>query len=111
MLAPRVLEQDLPLRRVVLLRGEAGNDVLTGGLGPDSFIFKKSFDDDVVTDFSTAEGDVLWFQKQTLSSADEVLATAEQDGLNTVLNLGANGTVTLQNFDFTALSEDDFRFS
>lgn len=93
------------------LRGEAGNDVLIGGLGPDSFIFKKSFGNDIVTDFSADEGDVLWFQKQAFSTAAEILAEAEQDGSNTVLDLGTNGTVTLQDVDLTSLTEDDFRFS
>ncbi|MEM7425514.1 MAG: cadherin-like domain-containing protein [Pseudomonadota bacterium] len=93
------------------LRGEGGDDVLTGGLGPDSFIFRKTFGDDTVTDFSAEEGDVLWFQKQALNTAAEILSAATSQGENTLLNLGPSGTVTLQGVDLLTLSEDDFRFS
>ncbi len=45
--------------RADVLEGGAGDDRLSGGVGPDQFVFGSAVGDDVVTDFSVSQGDVL----------------------------------------------------
>ena len=56
-----------------LMLGGLGDDLLTGGLGPDRFLFE---DDgaDVVTDFSSAEGDLLIFYADGAQFSDLVFS-------------------------------------
>lgn len=41
------------------LSGGMDDDILTGGKGADTFVFEASDGDDVITDFSTRDGDIL----------------------------------------------------
>ena len=47
------------------LEGGAGNDFLTGGGGGDTFVFRATGGNDVVTDFSAAQGDRVMLDSQT----------------------------------------------
>ncbi len=65
------------------LQGDRGNDVLTGGSGRDSFVFGKSFGDDVVTDFDKA------FDRLVLLDGAAVRST-------TVLDANGDGAMDLR---------------
>jgi Ca2+-binding RTX toxin-like protein len=74
--------------------GGAGNDTLTGGAGSDTFIFRGTFDDDVITDFDEVEDSLEFYAadgtsiaiseliESTDSSGNRVLSTS--DGLSSV---------------------------
>ncbi len=94
-----------------MVNEKGGKDFLRGGLGPDSFMFRISPGDDAVAGFNGTEGNVLWFQGLGLNAADEALAAAFQDGTDTEIDPGAEGSVRLPGVDMALLVEDDFRFN
>jgi Ca2+-binding RTX toxin-like protein len=93
------------------LTGGRGNDQLTGGQGADRFIFWALFGQDAITDFSAAQGDVLFFQatmtggNRTLTDA-QVLSTYATDLGDAVrFDFGGGQIVTL--FGVSTLAELD----
>jgi len=98
--------------------GSYGKDTLTGGGGADGFLWKSideighfNFDPDIVTDYSTAQGDVLHFSN---IDADETVAGNQNftfissaaftapgqinwftDGANTFIQLNTNADLTV----------------
>ena len=74
------------------MNGGAGDDVLTGGNGPDLFVFNAGFGDDVITDFKN--NDHIQFDDELFPSPEEVLMASEQVGEDTVITLEDN-TITL----------------
>jgi Ca2+-binding RTX toxin-like protein len=79
------------------IRGGAGNDNLTGGAGPDSFIFAEEsgngvVETDTITGYSQAGGDVV-----DVSEAGGVIASQVVAGnLEVTLGGGDNDLVVLQ---------------
>ncbi len=89
------------------LRGDYGNDTLVGGAGRDRFIFNLQGGRDVVKDY-TDETDRLDFSNFNYGTAQDVLATARQDGANVVFELPNGVTVTLENVNVAVLEATDF---
>ena len=81
-----------------MLFGGAGNDVLQGGAGHDTFVFAGGGGNDVVLDFE-AGSDMLQIASDIngtgVHSAEDVAARATTVGGNTVIDLGHGDTVTL----------------
>ncbi|MEP2707925.1 MAG: Ig-like domain-containing protein, partial [Roseibium sp.] len=95
------------------LYGGDGDQILTGGSGSDTFVFKSGdTGHDTVTDFSAGEGleDVLQFETAIFADADAVLAAATDDGTNTIITIDADTSVTLENVSVMDLNKDDFQF-
>ncbi|WP_132408400.1 calcium-binding protein [Neorhizobium sp. S3-V5DH] len=94
------------------LEGGAGNDSLTGGDGSDVFVFKSDFGFDWVQDFTAGAGtdDVIEIADSPITDFQAILAAASQEGINTVIALDANNTITLHNVMLSNLHADDFRF-
>lgn len=96
------------------LNGGAGDDVLSGGAGNDALVFKPGFGSDVVTDFTAGLGvaDVIRFHGfgTVFDTFIEVMAVTAQSGADTVIEIDANNTITLQDVARTSLVADDFRF-
>ncbi len=69
------------------LNGGLGDDILVGGLGSDVFRFAANSGNDIIVDYSQAEGDRLDFQGQTYTVQDV-------DG-SAVFTLSGGGTVVL----------------
>lgn len=70
------------------ISGDRGDDTLAGGRGADTFYFAPGFGNDLVTDFSAAEGD-------RVQLPPGVAYTVRQVGGDTVLEL-AGGRLTLR---------------
>ena len=100
-----------------LMSGLAGDDRLTGGLRNDIFVFAPGFDNDIITDFSRAEGnrDIIDLSAFNFASFTEVLSRAIINGADTIFNFGNGDTLTVQNTAaagiITKLLVDDFILS
>ncbi len=90
------------------MRGEAGNDALTGGAGKDTFIMQSGGGNDVITDFEIGADAVHLGSFGYGGFADLDLA---DDGLGgSVLNLADGGSVTFSSVTTASLGADDFIF-
>ncbi|MEH6633732.1 MAG: type I secretion C-terminal target domain-containing protein, partial [Halopseudomonas aestusnigri] len=95
-----------------LIEGGGGEDTLSGGLGADVFLFNAGESgNDVITDFSLAEGDILHLgdllSGEEENSLDNYLNFVEVGG-DTVISVDTNGdgsgtdhTITLTGVDLT----------
>ena len=94
------------------IEGAAGNDFLAGNSGNDTFIFASGSGFDVVTDFSSQQGDIINLQSNLnssgITSAAQALAQAFNFGGNVVINLGGSNTITLLGVSVANLSASDF---
>jgi Ca2+-binding RTX toxin-like protein len=103
------------------LIARSGNDTLTGGAGDDTFFIGTG--NHIITDFGAGAGvhdriDLGDFKPSNFSFGQnvfrdlaDVLAHATQNGANTVIDLGAGNSLTLQNVQKSALHPDDFIWS
>ncbi|MEO1114764.1 MAG: hypothetical protein AAFY05_20620, partial [Pseudomonadota bacterium] len=98
------------------LDGGEGNDQLTGGEGLDIFIFNGGHDE--ILDFnphlgdddSGSDGDLVSISIAGIADFDDLLATASQDGADTVFSISDDDRLTLQNTLLITLEVDDFKF-
>ncbi len=96
------------------LIGGAGNDILTGGADADTFVLGRAGGADVITDFSTAGGDVVALPAGLLRGVTDFAGLrphlSDANG-SAVLNLGGGGnSVTFQGVASAQLAADDFAF-
>lgn len=89
------------------LDGGAGADRYNGGLGADTLIFAADGAAETVQRFGDGE-DVMDISAFSLSGFDAV--TAEQAGLDVLIDLGGGDTIRLQRFDLDDLDDSDFIF-
>lgn len=89
-----------------LIVGGAGNDTLAGGGGTDIFSFRDSSGTDTITDFESVD---ILDVGSSFGDTDLALGAAIQDGDNTLIDLGNNNLVVLENFDVNNLSVDNFQ--
>jgi Ca2+-binding RTX toxin-like protein len=85
---------------------------MTGGNGPDTFVFAANFGNDVITDLKP-HVDAIQFDDSVFAKFDDVLAHASPegpDGLNTVITY-ANDTITLKDVVLSSLQANDFFFA
>ena len=93
----------------------SGNDIMTSGVGADTFVFNgKTFGNDVVTDFRSqgcSYQETIQFSKTAFSSFAAVLAHAAQVGTDViVITYDAADHVTLKNVSLGTLTQHDFHF-
>ncbi|WP_237481009.1 Ig-like domain-containing protein [Lichenibacterium dinghuense] len=89
-----------------------GERTLTGIGGGDTFVFQRGLAQDVVTNF-LAKGDAhdtLSFSRSEFSSFADVLASASQVGMDTVITGNHGDKLTLTNVAVGDLSRSDFKF-
>ena len=110
--AEAVLHQDLNGDGVIsgggaaqatTVSGTAGNGVLFGNGGNNTFVFAGNFGKDTVADFHAAT-DVLQFDHTAFTDVADVLAHAAQAGADVTVTVDATHSVTLSN---TVLSQQD----
>ncbi|MGH0004267.1 calcium-binding protein [Pseudovibrio ascidiaceicola] len=97
----------------VTLEGTTSSDVITAGVGSDIFIFTDTqIGNDVLTDFKVGANseDVIHFNVARFANFDEVIAAAQDNGVDTVISMDANNTVTLKDVVLSDLHSDDFQF-
>ncbi len=94
------------------ISGNAGNDYMEGGAGSDSFLFKAGDGWDHIADFQSGTGgDVVNLQGwAALSDVTTALATATQDGADTVFNFSASDGVRLAGVSKASLTTANFLF-
>ena len=94
------------------LNGGAGDDVLVGQGGVDTFVFVDDFEHDVVTDFQAdAAGDVLLFRADQFGGFEEIMEHAVDDGQgNTIIDLDADHSIALLDVNVAQLTADNFFF-
>jgi VCBS repeat-containing protein len=88
------------------LNGGAGGNRLTGGAGADTFVFDSTSSPsaDIVTDFRPSEGDKLGLTAFGISSSTTNFSFASQSGFDTLLTIGENHFITLENTDVTNIN-------
>ncbi len=98
------------------LRGDGGNNALTGGLGADRFIVSPG--NDTVRDFDQGsgvfdhtEGDRIDLGNSQIYNFAELQSHLSQPGFNTVIDLGSGNSITLNNVDIDSLTASDFVFT
>ena len=89
-----------------VIAGDRGNNVLTGGEGDDTFVFRADSGRDRVTDFEV--GDDLLSVGEIFDSAEEALDATRQKGADTVVDLGHGDQVTLVGVQASDLDADSF---
>ncbi|WP_170516209.1 beta strand repeat-containing protein [Ruegeria atlantica] len=88
-----------------LISGEGGDDILIGGLGRDTFSFGEDFGNDVIQDFEIGR-DQLQFGDLGPDFGGAV--NVAQDGNDTLITFGNEGSVRLSGINSADLTEDDF---
>lgn len=99
-----------------LLSGGDGNDVLTGGNGVDTFVFDGGHD--TIRDFDpgfdwwlwSRPGDQITINLDGVEDFDDVIASAVQDGGDTVIQFNDEDSLTLRNTWVGELDSDVFAF-
>jgi Ca2+-binding RTX toxin-like protein len=95
-----------------IINGLAGNDLLTGGAGADTFVFAPGFGKDTVTDYHAGE-DVVEIDHTIFADFSALAAQAADDGLgNTIITVDAGNTITLVGVTTSILQQNqsDFHF-
>ncbi len=91
----------------------AGNDLMYGGGGADTFTFAELSGHDIIQDFAASglSHDVIDFHGiSALSSFTSIMGHATQVGSGTVIALDSNNSLTLANATRSALTASDFTF-
>lgn len=91
------------------MHGDNGADNLNGGADADTFVFAGTVGDDTIKDFEIGV-DTIDLTGYGPVSLEDALSVASQVGGDTVLDLGPNGSVTLEGINLADLSLDDFMF-
>lgn len=99
-----------------VLRGNSGNNVLTGLQGADRFVFSNGADtvadfDQGGGSFNHAEGDTIDLGTSQIFSFAELQPHISQAGLNTFIDLGSGNTITLTNVNSGNLTATDFFYT
>ncbi len=92
---------------IQFINGGAGNDMLTGGGGADTFIVENGNGSDLITDFGT--DDLVNLQGYAFSSFSAVLAAMTQVGNDVVLQLSATEALGFKNVQLSSFTSSQFK--
>ena len=96
------------------ITGNSANNVLAGGGGADTFMFKPNFGKDIVSDFTAGDAtghDVLAIDHTIFGSYAAAMAASTQNGNDVLITANAGETITLKNVTLGALTSSDFSFT
>ncbi|KJS41360.1 MAG: hypothetical protein VR70_04940, partial [Rhodospirillaceae bacterium BRH_c57] len=94
-----------------ILDGGKGDDLLTGGAGGDTFVVQKGMGNDTITDFYPQWSDAIQLSNFGFTSFSQVSSRMSQNGADTVIDLGNNETLTVQNVNSTDMTASEFTFA
>jgi len=86
-----------------ILFGSKGNDTLSGGEGSDKFEFFKDSGDDIITDFSIQDGDILTFYRTHESEYNPIILNSNTISWN-------GGSIVLQEITISSLDTLNIEF-
>ncbi|MEM7241515.1 MAG: hypothetical protein AAF429_04965 [Pseudomonadota bacterium] len=96
-----------------IIEGHGGDDILTGGMGADTFVFEDGDGKDTITDFNLNE-DMIDLVALGITYADLEFENTDGDGLLITYSENGNGEVTgqilLDNIHSSEITEDHFVF-
>jgi len=85
--------------------GNEGNNILTGGGGSDTFVFKPNFGHDTIADFHPGQ-DLLQFDHTLFVNVSDVMSHTGDDGHgNAIITVDANNSVMIQNVVLATLQQ------
>ena len=93
-----------------MIIGGTGNDVQTGGLGADTFVFRDGEGEDMITDFGTGDDLVQLDQVDGFEEFADVQGALSQVGDDALLDLGGGQSILFEDTLVSALSADHFEF-
>jgi Ca2+-binding RTX toxin-like protein len=96
-----------------IIEGDANGNILTGGGGEDLFVFGAGFGLDTITDFAgngAASGDRIQFGAGLFTGFTDLMAHAQQQGGDVIINLDAGNVIQLVGVQLGALTSGDFLF-
>ena len=96
-----------------VILGSHGDDRLRGGAGDDRFVFRGTFGHDAITDFHTGHAarghhDVIDLRGSGYASFSALKAHASELGGDTLIDMGAEGSVLLEGVRISQLRAYDF---
>jgi hypothetical protein len=91
------------------LKGDTGDNVLTGLGGADTFIYSAGAD--TIADFKQGQGDTIDLTDSGVTTFADLQALMSQMGADTLIDFGGGNTMTLIEVAFTDLHASDFILS
>lgn len=93
------------------LTGNVGNDIFSGGSGVDTFTIGADNGRDLIQDFEAEAGEVVNLNVEGVNSLQDLLNTVTNDQGSVVFDFGSGNRLTLANVSISDLSADNFNFN
>jgi hypothetical protein len=92
------------------LAGGTQDDILTGGIGADSFLFRRGDGRDLIIDYRGSQGDKIQIDINGIDNFDQLLATAQQQNGGVLFAFGNGDELFLAGTQLAALDRNSFTF-
>ena len=93
-----------------VLDGREGNDWFNGGEGDDTFVFAPGHGDDYISDFGNGDDSIGLSAFEDIESMADLAISQEDHGVVIDLTGQGGGTITLEGYNQTDLTDADFIF-
>ncbi|TCL69429.1 calcium-binding protein, partial [Rhizobium sp. BK251] len=94
------------------LTGGAGDDILSGGMAADFFVYAPNWGHDTIMNFEAvgAAHDTIKIDRTIFADWASLLAVSVLSGTDTIITADADNTITLKNVAVSSLQSADFQF-